>query len=152
MKLHTDPTTALNTITAYDDGYIEVNQTRYTHAIAFGPEGAVTRWPVASLADITPALLWQACGVTEPAIDPLAFLDASDAQAPRPDNAPEVLLIGTGNRQQFLAPAVLRPLLKAGIGVEMMTAHAAARTYNILMAESRRVVVALILPNGEPSP
>jgi uncharacterized protein len=151
LKLHTDPTSALNTVTAYNDGYIEVNQVRYSHAVTFGAEGAVARWPVSSLADITSALLWQACGLSEPVQDPLAFLDAPQERAARPDNAPEVLLIGTGSRQQFLPPAVLRPLLQAGIGVEVMNTQAAARTYNILMAESRRVVVALIPPNGESS-
>ena len=36
----------------------------------------------------------------------------------------------------------MRPLLAIGVGVEVMDTHAASRTYNILMAEGRRVVVA----------
>jgi uncharacterized protein len=60
-----------------------------------------------------------------------------------------VLLIGTGPRQVFLRPDVLRPLLALGIGIETMTTQAAARTYNILMSEERRVL-ALLLP-GDPS-
>lgn len=88
--------------------------------------------------------------MSEPVRDPLAFLDEPEATPSRPANAPEVLLVGTGGRQQFLRPEVLRPLLAAGIGVEIMDTHAASRTYNILMAEGRRVVVALIPPNGEP--
>ncbi|WMD23385.1 Mth938-like domain-containing protein [Achromobacter seleniivolatilans] len=151
MKLHTDPATAaLNTVTAYGDGYIEVNQIRFSSSVAFGPEGEVTEWPVASPADITSSLLHQAAGLTEPVRDPMAFLDEPEAApASRPANAPEVLLVGTGARQQFLRPEVLRPLLAMGIGVEIMDTHAASRTYNILMAEGRRVVVALIPPNGE---
>lgn len=47
------------------------------------------------------------------------------------------------------APTCCAPLLAIGIGVEIMDTHAASRTYNILMAEGRRVVVALIPPNGE---
>lgn len=147
MKLHTDPATAaLNTVTAYGDGYIEVNQVRFSSSVAFGPEGEVTPWPVQSPADITPTLLRQAAGLSEPVRDPLAFLDEPEATPSRPANAPEVLLVGTGGRQQFLRPEVLRPLLAAGIGVEIMDTHAASRTYNILMAEGRRVVVALIPP------
>ncbi|MGE8689532.1 MAG: Mth938-like domain-containing protein [Achromobacter sp.] len=151
MKLHTDPATAaLNTVTAYGDGYIEVNQVRFSSSVAFGPEGEVAQWPVESPADITPTLLLQAAGLSEPVRDPLAFLDEPEAaSAGRPANAPEVLLVGTGGRQQFLRPDVLRPLLAMGIGVEIMDTHAASRTYNILMAEGRRVVVALIPPNGE---
>lgn len=57
--------------------------------------------------------------------------------------------MGTGARQRFLRPEVLRPLLAIGVGVEVMDTHAASRTYNILMAEGRRVVVALIPPNGD---
>jgi len=152
LKLHTDPATAaLNTVTAYGDGYIEVNQVRFSSSVAFGPEGEVSQWPVESPADITSTLLFQAAGLSQPVRDPMAFLDEPEAQsAPgRPANAPEVLLVGTGARQQFLRPDVLRPLLAMGIGVETMDTHAASRTYNILMAEGRRVVVALIPPNGE---
>jgi uncharacterized protein len=148
LKLHTEPASALNTVTAYGDGYIEVNQVRFSHAVAFGPEGAVAEWPVDTIDQITPALLRQAAGLPEPASDPLAFLDEPDTAPALPPNAPEVLLIGTGTRQRFLPPDVLRPLLKAGIGVEVMDTQAAARTYNILMSEDRRVVVALI-PTGD---
>jgi len=152
LKLHTDPASSLNTVTAYGDGYIEVNQVRFSHAIAFGPEGEVARWPVADAAGITAALLRQAAGLPETAADPLAFLDeAESAPAAAPPGAPEVLLVGTGLRQRFLAEACLRPLLAAGIGVETMDTQAAARTYNILMAEGRRVIAALI-PPGEPAP
>ena len=79
----------------------------------------------------------------------LAFLDDEAPAVELPDDAPEVLLIGTGPRQVFLRPDVLRPLLALGIGIETMTTQAAARTYNILMSEERRVL-ALLLP-GDPS-
>ncbi len=143
---------ALNTVTAYGEGYIEVNQVRFSHSVAFGPEGAVAEWPARSPADITSALLQQAAGISLAARDPMSFLDEPEHNAPaRPANAPEVLLIGTGRRQRMLPPEVLRPLLAAGIGVEAMDTEAAARTYNILMAEGRRVVVALIPTDGASS-
>lgn len=149
LKLHTEPASALNTVTAYGDGYIEVNQVRFSHAVTFGPEGTVAEWPVTTTDQITSALLRQAAGLPEPANDPLAFLDEPDAAtALPPNNAPEVLLVGTGSRQHFLRADVLRPLLKAGVGIEVMDTQAAARTYNILMSEGRRVVVALI-PTGD---
>ncbi len=122
MKLHSDPASALNTVTAYGAGYVEVNRVRFEHAVVFGPEGDVAAWPVSTFEQIDAAAL---------------------DRAVRPD-APEVLLIGTGARQRFLKPALLRPLLKAGVGVEMMDTQAAARTYNILMTEGRRVVAALL--------
>ncbi|HEY0294331.1 MAG TPA: Mth938-like domain-containing protein [Bordetella sp.] len=155
MKLHNDPATTLNTVTAYGPDYIEVNQVRFSHAVAFGPEGAVAQWPVESPADITSALLQQAAGLSQASRDPLAFLDDPESAAGgmagvRPPDAPEVLLVGTGARQKMLPPAVLRPILAVGVGIEVMDTQAAARTYNILMAEGRRVIVAL-LPTNVPT-
>ena len=142
---------ALNTVTAYGEGYIEVNQVRFSHSVAFGPEGKIAEWPAPPPADSTSALLLQAAGVSVAARDPLSFLDEPEQTPARPANAPEVLLVGTGRRQRLLPPDVLRPLLAAGIGVEAMDTEAAARTYNILMAEGRRVIVALIPTDGASS-
>jgi len=148
LKLHTDTSPALNTVTAYGDGYIEINRVRFAHAVAFGANGEISAWPVADAAAISTALLRQAARLPETTADPMAWFDEPDAQAgapaPLPSDAPEVLLVGTGARQQFLPAATLAPLLRMGIGVEIMDTQAAARTYNILMAEGRNVVAALI--------
>jgi len=53
------------------------------------------------------------------------------------------VLIGTGSAQRFLPAALLHTMTRAGVGVETMSTPAAARTYNILMMEGRRVVAAL---------
>lgn len=58
---------------------------------------------------------------------------------------PEVILLGTGARQRFPAPEVLRPAQLAGVGVEVMDTPAACRTYNVLVQEGRHVVAALIV-------
>jgi uncharacterized protein len=58
---------------------------------------------------------------------------------------PEIVLLGTGELQRFPRPDIIRPLVEAGIGVEVMTVPAACRTYNILVAEERRVAAALLL-------
>ena len=58
---------------------------------------------------------------------------------------PEVVIIGTGVRQHFPARRVLHPLLRRGVGVEVMDNSAAGRTYNLLAAEGRRVVAAFLL-------
>ena len=60
--------------------------------------------------------------------------------------APEIVLLGTGARQRFPHPRLYRSLTDARIGVEIMDTNAAARTYNIIAAEGRRVAAALILP------
>ena len=55
------------------------------------------------------------------------------------------MLLGTGARQRFPHPHLLKPLTEAGIGCESMTSQAACRTYNILMSEGRRVLAAILL-------
>jgi uncharacterized protein len=58
-----------------------------------------------------------------------------------------VALLGTGSRQRFPHPRLSRALSEARIGLEVMTTAAACRTYNILMAEGRKVAAALLLEN-----
>ncbi len=59
--------------------------------------------------------------------------------------APEVVILGTGMRQQF-APAALRDALaQRGVGLEAMQLGAACRTFNVLVQEERRVAAALFL-------
>ena len=57
----------------------------------------------------------------------------------------EIILLGTGNILRFPRPEILRPLIEAGIGLEVMDVQAACRTFNILVAEERRVGAALLL-------
>ncbi len=145
MKLHADANPSLNTVTAYGPGFIEINRVRYETAVFFGPEGSIETWPATGPADISTDLLRQACGLSAAKADPLAFLDASEDPMPTPvPGQPEVLLIGTGSRQHLLDRGILAPLLRSGIGVECMSTPAAARTYNVLMAEGRRVIAALL--------
>ena len=59
--------------------------------------------------------------------------------------APELVVLGTGERQVFPPPAVMAACLTRGIGIEVMDNAAAARTYNVLAGEGRKVIVALLL-------
>ncbi|MDX3894336.1 Mth938-like domain-containing protein [Pusillimonas sp.] len=142
MQLQSESNPALNTVTAYGEDYIEINAVTYRHAVCFGPEGEVRRWSADAPDAISTASLRQAAGLAESRPDPMAFLDG--APPSRPPDAPEVLLIGTGSRQRLLPAGTVGELLAMGIGVEAMSTQAAARTYNILMAEGRRVVAALL--------
>lgn len=62
------------------------------------------------------------------------------------DLKPEVVLLGTGTRQQFPPAVFMAGFLRKGIGIEVMDNAAAARTYDLLASEGRRVVAAFILP------
>lgn len=58
---------------------------------------------------------------------------------------PELVLLGTGARQQFPALEVLTRFHRAQIGIEVMDTAAACRTFNILVAEGRQVAAALLM-------
>jgi uncharacterized protein len=69
---------------------------------------------------------------------------ASLAPALAETDALRVLILGTGARQVFPAPAVRRACAEAGVALEPMDTGAACRTYNVLLAEGRPVGAALI--------
>jgi uncharacterized protein len=58
---------------------------------------------------------------------------------------PELILFGSGQRQIFPPPSFGARFLRAGIGFEVMDTAAAARTFNVLVAEQRRVVALLLI-------
>lgn len=143
MLLQKENNPHLNTITAYGDDYVEINREKYLQSIWFAPEGDVQTLDITSVNHITIDTLRMLAGLDNAKQDPMAFLD--NAPQALPDNAPEVLLLGTGQRQYLLPPSLTVELLRLRIGVEVMDTPAAARTYNILMSEGRRVVAALLL-------
>jgi uncharacterized protein len=58
--------------------------------------------------------------------------------------APITVLLGTGEKQIWPSPEIYERFAKAGVGLEPMSTGAAARTYNILIAEKRPIAAALI--------
>ena len=77
--------------------------------------------------------------------EPLRAMDASSLE-PLIAAADEidVVLIGQGRETVPLAPPVRRMIEEAGLGVEIMTTPSACRTYNVLLAEARRVAAVLV--------
>jgi uncharacterized protein len=59
--------------------------------------------------------------------------------------APDVVLLGTGDRQRMQPPALYAAFASRGIGLEVMDNRAACRTFNLLLGEFRNVTVALML-------
>jgi len=78
-------------------------------------------------------------------VDDVARLDEAAGEAVRALE-PEVVLLGTGNRQRFPSAGFMAGFLRKGVGIEVMDNAAAARTYDLLAGEGRRVVAAFILP------
>lgn len=56
----------------------------------------------------------------------------------------DVVLLGTGNKGEFFPPKLRQLLKDKGLSVDAMDTGAACRTYNVLMAEGRRVIAALL--------
>lgn len=121
MKLHSTTTQQYQTVTAYDASGVEINTIRFTYSLVVMPEIAPAAWPVASF-------------------DALSTTDFVQIETLVPD----VVIVGTGARQRFLHPKLIAALTARRIGVECMDNQAACRTYNILMAEGRKVALALI--------
>ena len=115
MKLHSDTPLGINTITGYGKDYIEVNRVPYRHAVLVGPSGAVGQWEASSFA----------------ALEPSHFAQIADLK-------PELVIFGSGAVQRFPRPDLLRALINAKIGFEIMDTQAACRTYNILVGEGRQ--------------
>src|SRR5690606_33267162 len=104
-----------------EPGGITIGEQRYTDSLILCPGRAILTW-------------------RPPHVDALLEEDFEPVVALQP----EILLLGTGSRLVFPAPGLTVRLLQYGIGVEVMDTPAACRTYNILLAEQRRVVAALL--------
>lgn len=120
MKLHVSGPGQRNAITGYGEGYVLVNGQRHESSLIVTPD-QVLPWDVSEFTKITAQ-----------DFDKLKALQ------------PEILLLGTGPKQRFPHPRLTAPLAEAGIGVEVMDLKAACRTFNILVAEERKVAAALL--------
>lgn len=122
MKLHLFNSASKNIFTGHGVDYVSVNNQRFEQAIVVTPEQVFQDWPAQRF-------------------ETLAEPDFSYFLALQP----EVLLLGTGRQHRFAHPRLYRALTDAGVGVEFMDTPAACRTYNILVAEDRKVVAAILL-------
>ena len=126
MKLHATTTQQYQTVTGYEADWVEINAIRFSHSLIVLPESAPVSWPVS-------------------AFESLSAQDFLALEALEPD----LVILGTGLRQRFISSGMIRNLLSRRIGVECMDNQAACRTYNILMAEGRKVALALIFPDQQ---
>ncbi len=99
-----------------------VNERTLRRSFIVAPDALVEDWPVDDAAAMSPEDL-----------APLLALQ------------PEVVILGTGASQVFVPPATQAACLQRGVGLEVMTNPAAARTYSVLAGEGRRVVAGFII-------
>ena len=122
MKLHATNTKQYQTITAYDDDGVELNAIRFENSLIVLPEIEPMPWPV----------------------DQFELLSVEHFEQIAA-TLPDVVILGTGKKQRFVHPKLIGALTSKHKGVECMDNQAACRTYNILMAEGRKVALALIM-------
>lgn len=104
-----------------DDASLGIGEESIEHSLVLTID-AWHPWPPAQIEDIDDAALDMLIG-----------------------QAPEIILLGSGIRQRFLPPQMQARLLTRGIGVECMDNGAAARTFNLLADEGRKVLAAFLL-------
>jgi len=109
-------------IDSYGDKGFSVNGTMHTQSILLFPERLID---------------WAAHDVSTWVIDDFHEVFANIPPV-------EVLLLGTGKQHQFVSPEFKKALKAKGIGADSMDTGAAARTYNILLSEGRRVAALLM--------
>lgn len=91
--------------------------------------------PVIVQPDVTKP--WEVAGFAALTLDSFATITQADPKV-------EVLLLGCGAKMQLLPSALRKALRDAGVVVDVMDSPAACRTYNVLLAEGRRVAAALL--------
>ncbi len=122
MKLHRELNIGRNIVTTIGERHIDINGQRYENSLLVLPQQIHEGWVQGGFDALNLA-----------AFHPIIELKA------------EILLLGTGLRQRFPAPDLLRELMAAHIGIEVMDTGAACRTFNILVAEGRNVAAALLI-------
>ena len=127
MKMQADRMEGQNAIARHGPDGIIVNGIEFTASVIVPWRGAVSDWDAREFDALT--------------TDHFARLAAL---------SPELVIFGSGPRLRFPKPALLQPLMKLRIGFETMDTAAACRTYNVLLAEGRAVVAALLFEARRP--
>ncbi len=127
MKLQADRIEGQNAIARHGPDGVIVNGTEHRASVIVPWSGEVSPWEVGSFD-----------ALTEAHFEMLAALK------------PELVIFGSGSRIRFVKPALLKALIGRRIGVETMDTAAACRTYNVLLAEDRSVVAALLFESAPP--
>ena len=123
MQISEEKNSGRYVITGYGKGFITVNEINYEQNLIVSPQELITDWSIQSPGDLSFSQLkiivnWK----------------------------PEIVLIGTGEKQVFPNGKLMYQFMRQGIGCEIMDSAAACRTYNILLGESRNVVAAILTP------
>lgn len=112
----------LQVVQGYGNGGFTIGDTRHESAVLVLPERTVS-WSVTAFSEVT-------CESLSPLFDADAGL--------------EILLIGCGEKMEFLLPSLRQEIRDRGPVADAMDTGAACRTFNVLLSEGRRVAAALL--------
>jgi len=121
MRLHQEAHSGRNVIRAYAPGVIRINDVNFTGSVIVSATQILTEPVLANVGDLSQAFAQRVLELE-----------------------PDLVLLGTGIRQVFPPAAFAAEFLSAAVGFEVMDTGAACRTFNVLVAELRRVVAVLL--------
>lgn len=121
MEFHLEPRFGQYHITHYGPDKIRVNEVDYISSLLITNDKLITDWAPQTILDLK-----------------------ADHLIPLIALSPSIIILGTGNTQQFPSHTVLAPCYEKLIGVEIMDTGAACRTFCALIAEGRHVMAALL--------
>jgi uncharacterized protein len=127
MRFNQDSTSAAHVIRAYRQGEIKIDAEAHQQSVLISASSLERVPEIGSASDLD--------------ADETARAVTARLLALRP----EIVLIGTGARQVFPPARIRAPFLEAGIGIEVMDSGAACRTFNVLVAEGRRVAALIVV-------
>jgi uncharacterized protein len=122
VKFHLQSAAGNNLFTGHGAGYVAINGTRFVRSVLVTPDRIIEDWPATDFNSLSADHFAQ-------------FLALK----------PDLVLLGTGATLRFPRPELTRSLYAARIGLEVMDNSAVCRTYNILLAEGRNVIAAVLL-------
>ena len=122
MRFTQDSSSGTHIIRSYGDGGFRIDDQSIRGGVIVSATAILVEPEMRGLADLTPSHVARVLAMN-----------------------PEVVLFGTGARQQFPAPTFGARFLGMHVGFEVMDSGAACRTFNVLVAEQRRAV-AILLP------
>lgn len=99
---------------------IRINDRLWSQTIALTPQQILDNWPSVPVAELV-----------------------EDDFAPLLADSPELVIVGTGTKGEFPPRDLMFAFARRGVGLEVMGTAAAARTFNVLAGEGRRVVAVL---------
>lgn len=126
MKMALDSAAGKYLVKAYEPGKLTLsNGQSFSSSTIVLDNKILTDWAVPNIAEINAKQLRPIC-----------------------ENPPEILILGTGEKQIFPPPKTFIDLIDLRIGFEVMDNAAACRTFNIVVSEGRKSALAIYLPNS----